>query len=192
MEYLKSILIREPHHRPEIKGAIQKFKDLFGDMKETPPPTKPPLVIQKDLENLVEKYIEELKKEEEKEGQVSSVRPMVVNSVGSKNSNHRVRGVHFLNSYNNSRSNKFMRIMEDIFFCENINVNDEGYQKIKELKITHIITTNPDPLLARFNTIRLEFNNINLAHLAFRLAPKISDLLREVLLLKGRLLFIND
>jgi hypothetical protein len=31
-----------------------------------------------------------------------------------------------------------------------------------------------------------------LAGLAFRLAPKISDFLREVLLLKGRLLFIND
>jgi hypothetical protein len=40
--------------------------------------------------------------------------------------------------------------------------------------------------------MRLEFKSINLAHLAFRLAPKISDLLREVLLLKGRLLFIND
>jgi hypothetical protein len=85
-----------------------------------------------------------------------------------------------------------MRIMEDIFFCENINLLDGGYEKMKELKITHIVTTINHPLLTKFNTLLLSFKGINLAHLAFRLAPKISDLLREVLLLKGRLLFIND
>lgn len=63
---------------------------------------------------------------------------------------------------------------------------------MKELKITHIVTTINHPLLKKFNTMMLSFKKINLAHLAFRLAPKISDLLREVLLLKGRLLFIND
>lgn len=63
---------------------------------------------------------------------------------------------------------------------------------MKELKITHVITTINHPLLLRFNTLCISFENINLASLAFRLAPRISDLLREVLLLKGRLLFIND
>lgn len=63
---------------------------------------------------------------------------------------------------------------------------------MKELKITHIVTTMDHPFLKRFNTLQLSFHHINLAHLAFRLSPKISDLLREVLLLKGRLLFIND
>lgn len=85
-----------------------------------------------------------------------------------------------------------MRIMEDIFFCDNINLLEGGYEKIKELKITHIVTTIDHPLLKKFNTLLLSFQKINLAHLAFRLSPKISDLLREVLLLKGRLLFIND
>ncbi len=33
----------------------------------------------------------------------------------------------FINSYNQSKNNKFMRIMEDIFFCENINLLDGGY-----------------------------------------------------------------
>lgn len=63
---------------------------------------------------------------------------------------------------------------------------------MKELKITHVVTTLKHPLLTKFNTLLLEFNSISLAQLAFRLAPKISDMLREVLLLKGRLLFIND
>jgi len=85
-----------------------------------------------------------------------------------------------------------MRIMEDIFFCENINLQDGGYQKMKELKITHVVTTQTHPLLLNFNTLQIAFSNLNLASLAFRLSPRISDLLREVLLLKGRLLFIND
>jgi hypothetical protein len=29
----------------------------------------------------------------------------------------RILGVRFMNSFNNARSNKFMRVMEDIFFC---------------------------------------------------------------------------
>lgn len=71
-----------------------------------------------------------------------------------------------------------MRIMEDIFFCDNINLQEGGYQKMKELKITHVVTTMEHPMLAKFNTLLLSFKKINLAHLAFRLSPKISDLLR--------------
>ena len=62
---------------------------------------------------------------------------------------------------------------------------------MKELKISHVVTTSNHPLLLRFNTLIIDFEDIKVANLAFRLAPKISDLLREVLLLKGRLLFIN-
>ena len=43
----------------------------------------------------------------------------------------KVRGNHFMASYNNSKSNKFMRIMEDIFFIENINLTEGGYEKMK-------------------------------------------------------------
>jgi hypothetical protein len=82
--------------------------------------------------------------------------------------------------------------MEDIFFCESIALNEGGYDKIKELKITHVVTTLNHPLLTRFNTLIINFSECGLAGLAFRLAPKISDFLREVLLLKGKLLFIND
>lgn len=70
---------------------------------------------------LVSKYLQELSKEEEER----------VTSFNSnqyyKGKEHRIRGAHFLASYNNSRSNKFMRIMEDIFFCENINLLEGGY-----------------------------------------------------------------
>ena len=48
VEYLRSILIRDPQHRPEIKGVIQKFRDLFGDLKENPPMIKSALSVQKD------------------------------------------------------------------------------------------------------------------------------------------------
>ena len=82
--------------------------------------------------------------------------------------------------------------MEDIFFCESVALADGGYEKIKELKITHIVTTLRHPLLSRFNTLIIGLTECGLAGLAFRLAPRISDFLREVLLLKGRLLFIND
>jgi hypothetical protein len=129
-----------------------------------------------------------LKREEERVETVSSSTSFL--EVRPKE--NRIRGMHFLTSYNNSRSNKFMRIMEDIFFVENINLMDGGYDKLKELKITHVVTTIDHPLLQKFNTLLLSFRGVNLAHLAFRLAPKISDLLREVLLLKGKLLFIND
>ena len=49
---------------------------------------------------------------------------------------------------------------------------------MKELKITHVVTTNSHPLLMKFNTLLIKFKKVNLAHLAFKLAPKISDLLR--------------
>lgn len=101
-------------------------------------------------------------------------------------------GVRFGSSVNNAKSNKFMRVMEDIFFCESVALADGGYEKIKELKITHIVTTLRHPLLSRFNTLIIGLGECGLAGLAFRLAPRISDFLREVLLLKGRLLFIND
>ena len=57
VEYLRCILIRDPQHRPEIKGGIQKFRDLFGDFKETSAIAKSPLKIQKDLDILVQKYL---------------------------------------------------------------------------------------------------------------------------------------
>lgn len=37
----------------------------------------------------------------------------------------------FLNSFNNAKSNKFMRVMEDIFFCESVALAEGGYEKIK-------------------------------------------------------------
>ena len=40
-------------------------------------------------------------------------------------------GVKFTNSFNNAKSNKFMRVMEDIFFCESVAVAEGGYDKIK-------------------------------------------------------------
>lgn len=46
-----------------------------------------------------------------------------------------------------------MRIMEDIFFCDNINLQEGGYHKMKELKITHVVTTQHHPLLLHFNTL---------------------------------------
>lgn len=48
--------------------------------------------------------------------------------------------------------------MEDIFFCESISLNDGGYDKIKELKITHVVTTLSHPLLTRFNTLSIKFS----------------------------------
>ena len=57
VEYLRCILIRDPQHRPEIKGGIQKFRDLFGDFKETVTITKSPLKIQKDPDSLVVGYL---------------------------------------------------------------------------------------------------------------------------------------
>ena len=71
-----------------------------------------------------------------------------------------------------------MRIMEDIFFCENLSLNESGLEKLKELKITHVITTMDHAELKKFDTLLLSFDSVNLAHLAFKLAPKISDLLR--------------
>jgi len=72
VDYLQCLLIRDPKHRPEIKGAIQKFRDLFGDFKSNPPLVKSPLSVQKDLEVLVGKYLEELKREEERVETLSS------------------------------------------------------------------------------------------------------------------------
>ena len=107
--------MRDPNHRPEIKGVIQKFKDLFGDLKEPPIEMKSTLVIQKDIENMVNKYEEEINqyKNQPEESQESIM-----------NSDHKgkIRGGKFVTSYNNSKCNRFMRIMEDIFFVENINI----------------------------------------------------------------------
>ena len=68
--------------------------------------------------------------------------------------------------------------MQDILYCENVNLTEGGYEKMKELKISHIVTTSNHPLLLRFNTLIVNFQDINVANLAFRIAPKISDLLR--------------
>jgi hypothetical protein len=138
---------------------IQKFKDLFGDLREAPPASKSPLVVQKDVEALVGKYMEEIRDTADREE-------------GREGREGRVAGS------NSSKSNKFMRIMEDIFFCENVHVEEGGYEKIKQLKITHIITTQSHPLLCQFNTLLLKFTGPNNPNVAFRLAPQISDLLR--------------
>ena len=102
----------------------------------------------------------------------------VTKSTQEKEKEGRVLGVHFASSVNHARTNKFMRVMEDIFFCESISIADGAYEKIKELHITHVVTTLTHPLLARFNTLMVEFAECGLAGLAFRLAPRISDFLR--------------
>jgi hypothetical protein len=39
---------------------MQKFRDLFGEHKDPPQECKSPLVVQRDLEQLVGRYLEEI------------------------------------------------------------------------------------------------------------------------------------
>jgi hypothetical protein len=45
--------------------------------------------------------------------------------------------------------------MEDIYFCESINIAEGGYNIMKQLKITHVITSLDHPLLKKFNTLQI-------------------------------------
>lgn len=59
---------------------MQKFKDLFGEHKEPPQESKSPLVVQRDLEQLVNRYIEEIVKHDNLANDSSSDR----NELGKK------------------------------------------------------------------------------------------------------------
>lgn len=62
VEFLRTCLVRDHQHRPEIRGVMQKFRDLFGEHKDPPQECKSPLVVQSDLEQLVGRYLEEIAK----------------------------------------------------------------------------------------------------------------------------------
>lgn len=49
IDFLRTCLVRDHQHRPDIRGLIQKFRDLFGDLKEPPHENKSPLLLQRDL-----------------------------------------------------------------------------------------------------------------------------------------------
>lgn len=90
-------------------------------------------------------------------------------------------------------TNKLMKIMEDIYFCENVSLLKTSEQKLKDENITHIVAACPlDFLKTRFNVLTITFNEEPVESVAYRLCPRVSDMLREVLLLKGKLLFVND
>ena len=83
--------------------------------------------------------------------------------------------------------------MEDIYFCDSLtSLKDE--EKIQNENITHIITTESMELLIskNYNIFFVDFNGESPENTAYRLCPRVSDFLREVLLLKGKLLLINN
>lgn len=59
------------------------------------------------------KYIEEI----EKHSIEVVPNDKLTKKTSEKSGNRRILGGNFINSFNHARSNKFMRVMEDIFFC---------------------------------------------------------------------------
>lgn len=86
-----------------------------------------------------------------------------------------------------------LKIMEDIYFCESKHFLLNEYQRIKEENITHIILAEHIPLSSRhFKTFHINFNGESPETIPYRICPRVSDFLREVLLLKGKLLLVNN
>ena len=91
----------------------------------------------------------------------------------------------------NYDKHQLLRIMEDIYFCQDtffVNHND----RIRKEGITHVITSSNHLLQNFFVSLIIPNTDKHSKVLASELCPKISDLLREVLLFKGKLLFVND
>jgi hypothetical protein len=81
-------------------------------------------VVQRDLEQLVNRYLEEIVKHD---GQAVGSSSERASEERRRSKEGRILGVRFLNSLNNAKSNKFMRVMEDIFFCESVALAEGGY-----------------------------------------------------------------
>jgi hypothetical protein len=91
-------------------------------------------------------------------------------------------------------SGYLMKIMNDIYYCDNEAYFTANPHKFKREGITHVIASQPDPhFLNVFVIKQLKKNDFyTTMSLAFKLCPRISDILREVLLVKGKLLFVNN
>jgi len=87
-----------------------------------------------------------------------------------------------------------MKIMNDIYYCDNESYFTANPQKFKKEGITHVISSQPNQhFLNVFVIKQLKKNDFyTTMSLAFKLCPRISDILREVLLVKGKLLFVNN
>jgi hypothetical protein len=87
-----------------------------------------------------------------------------------------------------NRFGGLLKIMEDIYFCEEDYFHRNRSHIVKE-GISHIIATFP---ASKFFSLIVNIGGENINTLPFRLAARVSDFLREVLIFKGKLLFVNN
>ena len=78
--------------------------------------------------------------------------------------------------------------MKDIYICDEEFLKSDMSKILKE-GITHVVATQP---LSRFITMVIKPGKESPISIALRLAPRFSDLIREVLMFKGTLLFVNN
>jgi len=65
IEFLKFMLIRDPHHRPSITNLIDKYDHLYALLVNIPPNQdssipKSPLAFNETLDNLLTSYMKEI------------------------------------------------------------------------------------------------------------------------------------
>jgi len=65
IEFLKFMLIRDPHHRPSITNLIDKYDHLYALLVNIPPYQdssipKSPLAFNETLDNLLTSYMKEI------------------------------------------------------------------------------------------------------------------------------------
>lgn len=119
----------------------------------------PPLQFQETLDNLIEEYLQ-----------------LVLHTE------------HTVPRIDKRKFGGLLRIMEDIYFCEE-DFFREGRSQIVKEGISHVVATFP---VSKFLSLVVHPSGENIMTLPLRLAARVSDFLREVLIFKGKLLFVND
>ena len=183
VDFLKYMLVRDPQHRPSIATLIDRYHSLYqlllndsGKANKTTVymPTHFQPHKRKTLDELVEEYSDFISSEflPRREGDF----------LPGREGDHRSRS-----------SNQIIKIMEDIYFLQGGDRQHIDGDELRQEGITHIIVDHQ-----QMHTIRhahmfkiMAITSTTGSPIIYRLCPHVSDILRQVLLFKGKLLFIS-